>query len=116
MSDKNYNCKLNNSVIGSWEAYVYQGLCGLYHSIRLIGKNCNRCVDYKLFLDSYEDFAIMNDEGKFVSLHQCKDEKCKTDYADEYRKMRAKRTKLKSHDLCSVESCSQLMKMSMLPC
>lgn len=66
---------LDNSALGSWAGYVYQGLCGIYHCIRLIGEDRDKYVGYKLFLDSYEDFAIMNDADKLVSLHQCKDEK-----------------------------------------
>lgn len=95
--------QLENSALGSWAGYVYQGLCGLFHCIKLIGDDRDKYAGYKLYLDSYEDFAIMNDAGKLVSLHQCKDEKGKMDYTDEYKKMRAKKKILKSHDLCSVD-------------
>lgn len=81
---------LDNSALGSWAGYVYQGLCGIYHCIRLIGEDRDKYVGYKLFLDSYEDFAIMNDADELVSLHQCKDEKMVKDYSTEYRKMRRK--------------------------
>ena len=103
MAKETNSRQLENSAIGSWAGYVYQGLCGLYHSIKLIGENRDKYTGYKLYLDSYEDFAIMDDTGKLVSLHQCKDEKGKTDYTDEYKKMRAKKNVLKSHDLCSAD-------------
>ena len=103
MAKETNSRQLENSAIGSWAGYVYQGLCGLYHCIKLIGENRDKYAGFKLHLDSYEDFAIMNDAGKLVSLHQCKDEKGKTDYTDEYKKMRAKKKVLKSHDLCSAD-------------
>lgn len=90
MAEKIIPRELDNSALGSWAGYVYQGLCGIYHCIRLIGENRDKYVGYKLFLDSYEDFAIMNDAGKLVSLHQCKDEKMVKEYSAEYRKMRRK--------------------------
>lgn len=31
--------ELDNSALGSWAGYVYQGLCGIYHCIRLIGED-----------------------------------------------------------------------------
>lgn len=93
--------KLENSALGSWAGYIYQGLCGLYHSIKLIGEDCDKYAGYKLYLDSYEDFAIMDGTGKLESLHQCKDEKSKTDYTDEYEKMRAKKKVLDTYALCA---------------
>lgn len=82
--------KYYNSAIGSWAGFIYQGLCGLYHCLSLIAKDKDRYNGYKLYLDSYEDFAIMDDRGKLVSLHQCKNEKNVTDYTAEFRKMKRK--------------------------
>lgn len=82
--------ELDNSALGNWAGYVYQGLCGIYHCIRLIGEDRYKYAGYKLFLDSYEDFAIMNDADELVSLHQCKDEKMVKEYSAEYHKMRRK--------------------------
>lgn len=95
--------ELSNSALGSWAGYTYQGLCGLYHSLKLIGEDRDKCQHYKLYLDSYEDFAIMNGSEKLVSLHQCKDEKGKTDYADEYKKMMAKKKLFKKKGLCTTD-------------
>lgn len=93
--------KYENSALGSWAGYIYQGLCGLYHSLKLIGDNKEKYCSYQLYLDSYEDFAIMNGEGKLESLHQCKDEKAKTDYSKEYKKMLAKKNLLIKKGLCT---------------
>lgn len=82
--------KYYNSAIGSWAGFIYQGLCGLYHCLRLIAEDRDKYKDYKLYLDSYEDFAIMADNDKLVSLHQCKNEKNVTDYTAEFRKMKRK--------------------------
>ena len=90
MEEKITPRELDNSALGSWAGYVYQGLCGIYHCIRLIGEDRDKYVGYKLFLDSYEDFAIMNDADELISLHQCKDEKMVKEYSTEYRKMRRK--------------------------
>lgn len=100
-NEKTSTRKIENSALGSWAGYIYQGLCGLYHSIKLIGEDRDKYAGYKLYLDSYEDFAIMNGTGKLESLHQCKDEKGKTDYTDEYKKMRAKKKVLDTYALCA---------------
>lgn len=101
MAEEPSSRELSNSALGSWAGYTYQGLCGLYHSLKLIGEDRDKYQQYKLYLDSYEDFAIMNGSEKLVSLHQCKDEKGKTDYADEYKKMIAKKKLFKKKGLCT---------------
>ena len=100
MAEEPSSRELSNSALGSWAGYTYQGLCGLYHSLKLIGEDRDKYQQYKLYLDSYEDFAIMNGSEKLVSLHQCKDEKGKTDYVDEYKKMIAKKKLFKKKGLC----------------
>jgi len=67
--------KLDNSALGSWAGYTYQGLCGLYHSLKLIGEDRDKYQQYKLYLDSYEDFAIMNGSEKLVINVRMKREK-----------------------------------------
>lgn len=89
--EKKKKCRIfNNSAIGSWAGYIYQGLCGIYYCLRLIAEDREKYKEYKLYLDSYEDFAIMDGRDKLVSLHQCKDEKNVTDYTAEFTKMRRK--------------------------
>ena len=77
--------QLENSAIGSWSGYIYQGVCGMIEAVRLI-KEVNP-EGYSLSLDALEDFAILNEEGKAVSLHQCKDKKAQTDYAEAHKLM-----------------------------
>ena len=36
--------ELDNSALGSWAGYVYQGLCGIYHCIRLIVEDRDKYV------------------------------------------------------------------------
>lgn len=84
----------NNSAIGSWAGYIYQGLVGIYHSLHLMHKQGNKCVGYKLSLDSYEDFSIFDSTGKIESLHQCKCYGRAVNMAAEFSKMQ---TKLQIH-------------------
>lgn len=90
MAKKKVERKYDNSAIGSWAGYIYQGLCGVYHCLKLLAEDEDKYKDYKLCLDSWEDFAIMDDTGKIVSLHQCKNEKNVTNYTEEYEKMKEK--------------------------
>lgn len=39
MANISISRKLDNSALGSWAGYTYQGLCGLYHSLKLIGED-----------------------------------------------------------------------------
>lgn len=103
MAEEPSSRELSNSALGSWAGYIYQGLCGLQHCLKLIGEDRDKYQQYKLYLDSYEDFAIMNGSEKLVSLHQCKDEKGINDYADECKKMLAKEKLLKKNDLCAAD-------------
>lgn len=82
--------KIGNSALGSWAGYIYQGLCGIYHVLSLLKEDMDKYRNYSLNIDSYEDFSILNDVNKVVSLHQCKDEKAIKDYKDEQSKMKQK--------------------------
>lgn len=90
MAKKTVERKYDNSAIGSWAGFIYQGLCGLCYCLKLIAEDREKYKGYKLYLDSYEDFAIMDERGKLVSLHQCKNEKNVTDYTVEFAKMKTK--------------------------
>lgn len=79
-----------NSAIGSWSGYIYQGLCGLLVVLRMLKSNRDGYKDYALQLDAYEDFSILDDKGRIYSLHQCKSDKNRTNYDDEFTKMKAK--------------------------
>ncbi len=88
-----------NSAIGGWSGFIFQGLCALYHCLRLIKEDKEVCKDYKLNLDSYEDFSIFDGQEKLISLHQCKNENVKKKYTEEFNKMKRKR------DACGNSSC-----------
>lgn len=96
-----------HTAIGSWSGYIYQGICAAYHVLKLYYDNGDAVKDYALSLDSYEDFSIFNDEGKIISLHQCK---CfadqNHDFSAEYDKMYQKRD-----DYVKVGLCSNAVKM-----
>ena len=79
-----------NSAIGSWSGYIYQGLCGVLVVLRMLKENKEAYKDYSLQLDAYEDFSILDDQGKIVSMHQCKSDKNRKNYDDEFKKMKAK--------------------------
>lgn len=80
----------NNSAIGSWSGYIYQGLCGVLVVLRILKADATFCKDYSLQLDGYEDFSILDGHGKIVSMHQCKSDKNRTNYDEEFKKMKAK--------------------------
>ena len=94
-----------NSAIGSWSGYIYQGLCGILVVLRMLKVNATAFKDYSLQLDGYEDFSILDDQGKIVSMHQCKSDKNRTNYDEEFKKMMAKVDGLgaqgKLHDLAT---------------
>lgn len=80
-----------NSAIGSWSGYIYQGLCGLLVVLRMIRENREQYHGYSLQLDAYEDFSIFNENNKIYSLHQCKSIKGQTDYEEEFEKIEGKK-------------------------
>ncbi len=82
--------KEQNSAIGSWSGYIYQGLCGLLVVLRMIRENRERYHGYSLQLDAYEDFSIFDENNKIYSLHQCKSIKGQTDYEKEFEKIEGK--------------------------
>ncbi|WP_295684263.1 ABC-three component system protein [uncultured Fibrobacter sp.] len=77
--------QIEHSAIGSWAGYIYQGICAAIESVRLL-INDNDC-NYTLYMDVYEDFAILDADGNIVSFHQCKDIKGSPDYTDAFNLM-----------------------------
>lgn len=57
--------KFNNSAIGSWAGYIYQGLCAVYvvlhyfHDVVNNPELRDKYGKYILYLDSYDDFSTM---------------------------------------------------------
>lgn len=80
-----------NSAIGTWSGFIYQGLCGILVSLRMIEADRVGTAGYKLQLDGYEDFSILDDKNQIVSLHQCKSIKGRKDYTEDLEKMKLKR-------------------------
>lgn len=79
-----------NSAIGSWSGYIYQGLCGVLVVLRMLKENKEACKEYSLQLDAFEDFSILDERDQIVSMHQCKSDKNRKNYDDEFMKMKAK--------------------------
>ena len=79
-----------NSAIGSWSGYIFQGLCGVLVVLRMLKENKEAYKDYSLQLDAYEDFSILDERDQIVSMHQCKSDKNRKNYDDEFKKMKAK--------------------------
>ena len=80
-----------NSAIGTWSGFIYQGLCGILVALRMIETGDKEIANYKLQLDGYEDFSILDDQDQIVSLHQCKCIKGRKDYHEDLIKMKTKR-------------------------
>ena len=83
-----------NSAIGTWSGFIYQGLCGVLVALRMLETGAEEINEYKLQLDGYEDFSILDENNKIVSLHQCKCKKGKKDYNIDLEKMKEKRDAL----------------------
>ena len=85
-----YNTPINtieHTAVASWSGFVYQGLCALYHSLVLLQRNWDAAKCKYLSLEAYEDFAILDGQGKIESFHQCKCYQKETDFTDECHKM-----------------------------
>ena len=100
-----------NSAIGTWSGFIYQGLCGILTALKLIEADSEGTAGYKLQLDGYEDFSIIDNAGQIVSLHQCKCIKGRTDYTEDLNKMKIKRDSLpnKRADIKSYFHCNEIV-------
>ncbi len=76
--------KLLNTAISSWSGFVYQGKVAIYHVLQERDK-----TNYTLQLDSLDDFAILNETGLPISLHQVKAKKSTyfSSYAEDFKKL-----------------------------
>ena len=89
-----YNTKLStikHSAVPNWSGYGYQGQCAMLHAVKLLLDDREKVKGYYLSLESYEDFAIMDEKEQIVSLHQCKCYSAPTDFTDECQKISDKR-------------------------
>lgn len=87
---------LNNehTAITTWSGFVYQGKIATYHCLQLLQKNIKQ-DGISLQLDYFEDFSVVNKDGKAISLHQVKALKSKSygTYADAFDQLREKQKK-----------------------
>ena len=102
-----------NSAIGTWSGFIYQGLCGILTALKMIEADRAGVAGYKLQLDGYEDFSILDGTDQIVSLHQCKCIKGRTEYAEDLNKMKIKRDSLtnKRPDIKSYFHCNETVTM-----
>lgn len=81
-----------HSAIDTWSGFIYQGKVSLYHVLHLI---CNDNLSYtnELQLDSLEDFAILDEKNKLLSLHQVKavNNTTYTRFKEDFEKLEARR-------------------------
>lgn len=77
-----------HSAIATWSGFVYQGKIAIYHVIRLLIEDVNS-HRYALQLDSLDDFAVIDNNGDILSLHQVKSERSDlyTNYVDAFNKL-----------------------------
>lgn len=99
--------KFNNSAIGSWAGYIYQGLCAVYvvlhyfHDVVNNPELRDKYGKYILYLDSYDDFSIHDGANIAISLHQCKLYKNKNSFSEALEQMKGLYKKLKENLICT---------------
>ena len=67
---------LPHTAITTWSGFIYQGKIALFYALKLLCDDLNTCSNYRLQLDSLEDFAFL-DGSSIVSMHQVKAKKVK---------------------------------------
>ena len=80
-----------HTAITSWSGFVYQGKVAIYHVLRLL-ENPAVCTGFVLQLDCLEDFAILDDAGSVISMHQVKAKKTQrySGYGEDFEKLKKK--------------------------
>ena len=99
-----YGTKLTtimNSASSSWSGFTYQGLCAIHYTLALINNNWGFVETRKLNLESYEDFAILDENDLIISFHQCKEYGSAKDWTGECEKMSDKHDYWASKDKLS---------------
>ena len=89
-----YGTKLStikHSAVANWSGYGYQGQCAMLHAVKLLNDDRDTVSRWFLSLESYEDFAIIDENENIVSLHQCKCFSNAVDFTDECHKISDKR-------------------------
>lgn len=88
------NLNDEHTAITTWSGFVYQGKIATYHCLHILNKNINQ-DGASLQLDYFEDFSIVDKNGKAISLHQVKALKSKSygTYTDAFDQLIEKQKK-----------------------
>lgn len=78
---------IKHSAFSNWSGFTYQGLCAIHYALVILNENWKLAITRKLNLESYEDFAILDQNDLIVSLHQCKEYNVPKNWTGECRKM-----------------------------
>ncbi|SKA64346.1 hypothetical protein SAMN02745213_01524 [Succinivibrio dextrinosolvens DSM 3072] len=90
-----------HTAIASWNGFIYQGMCALYVALDILYHGDDSHKEWMLGLESYEDFAILDNTGQIQSFHQCKCYRNSKDFTDEFEKMESKRKYWNSEGKCA---------------
>ncbi len=101
MAQEDKHSEVNNSAIGSWSGFIYQGLVAVCHALTLLKEDKEKYINYSLCLDAFEDFSVHDENDKIVSLHQCKCYATPQDFTEECNKMIVKRDEYKQSKECA---------------
>lgn len=95
-----------HTAIPSWSGFIYQGLCAAYVALDLCYKSPDKAQKYYLSLDSYEDFAILDENKICSSLHQCKcyGPRSSTNFSNEFDKMRQRKNIYVENRNCKINA------------
>jgi hypothetical protein len=95
-----------HTAIPNWSGFIYQGLCAAYEALRLCYKEPEKAQKYFLSLDAYEDFAILDENKKCLSLHQCKcyGPKSSSNFSMEFEKMRQRKKTYVDKGICETNT------------
>lgn len=61
----------SHTAITTWSGFVYQGKVAIYHVLRILEQQ-GMTLNLVLQLDGLEDFAILDENGSVISMHQVK--------------------------------------------
>lgn len=82
-----------NAAITPWAGFIYQGLCAICVTMEKLLDDPD-ADKYFLNLEGYDDFAILDENRRILSFHQCKDFKSSQNHSvkNECGKMEDKKT------------------------
>ena len=83
----------SHTAITTWNGFVYQGKVAIYHVLRIL-KQQGMPSTLVLQLDGLEDFAILDENGSVISMHQVKALKSTyySAYQDAFEQLKSKAT------------------------